>query len=167
MCAQRTFPRRNLAASAAAAALGLAGLGLAGLGLGPAAHADPDPTWFRSPTGNIVCTIDPADATGDRGSHVRCDVKDPTFTPPPAPPIHTRFCGQGPWGRSLQMTRGEPAHFQCISDTVFKDGLPVLAYGAETTRYGFRCASASDGITCTDLDTGRGFRMARDSYAIF
>ncbi|MBS9532853.1 hypothetical protein KIH27_04535 [Mycobacterium sp. M1] len=138
-------------------------LGLVGPGLAGPAHADPDPTWFRSPTGNIVCDIRP----GDDVPYLRCDVKDPTFTPPPAPPIHTRFCGQGPWGRSLQMSRDEPAHFQCISDTVFKDGLPVLAYGTETTRYGFRCASATDGITCTDQGTGRGFRLARDSYAIF
>ena len=160
MCAERRFAHRNRASWAAAALLGMAGLGVAA-----PAHADPDPHWFASPTGNIACSIDPA--TGDRGPHVRCDVRHPTFTPPPAPPIHTRFCGQGPWGQSIQQTHGEPAHFQCISDTVFKDDLPTLAYGTQTTRYGFRCASATDGITCTDLDTGRGFRLARDSYAIF
>ncbi len=41
-----------------------------------------DTAWFRTPSGNIACTMDPKDG-------VRCDVRQPAFTPLPRPSSQT------------------------------------------------------------------------------
>ncbi|OBJ73072.1 DUF6636 domain-containing protein [Mycobacterium sp. 1274756.6] len=139
---------------------GVCGAVVGVLGAVPA-QAGPYSTDFTSPSGNIDCAI--WESGHDIAPHVRCDLNERTFTAPPRP----ADCGMGPWAKSVTLERGKPAAFRCISDSVLSDDAVVLEYGEEISAEGFRCASSTDGITCTDTTTGNGFRLARDSYAFF
>lgn len=93
---------------------------------------------FLSPSGNISCEID----NGYVGLHqVYCE----TFSP--ARSVTMSISGQ------LKRCSGQG----CLSNPA--DGTPTLAYGTWTESGPFRCASATDGVTCTA--SGRGFRISR------
>lgn len=114
---------------------------------------------FATPSGNISCIID----NEWPKPSVRCDLNEAGFTPPPRPSTDCH----GVWGRSVTMTIGENPAFHCISDWAGGENLFVLKYGDDTKVGPFQCSSRVDGITCVDTTTtttGRGFRLARQSY---
>ncbi|HKJ35588.1 MAG TPA: DUF6636 domain-containing protein [Solirubrobacterales bacterium] len=110
-------------------------------------------TSFSSPTGNIGCVVDPAS--------VRCDIAERDWSPPPAPADCSLDYGQG-----VQLTAGGTAELVCAGDTALGGG-SALAYGESIAAGLLRCDSSRAGITCRDIETGRGFSLARGSYEIF
>jgi hypothetical protein len=123
-----------------AAILGLAVAGLTGA----SASASPIAHWteFRSPSGNIGCYI--LDGTA------RCDINHRTWSPPP----HPSSCSK-------------EVDFVCAGDTALDPSGHPLAYGATDSVGAFRCASATTGMTCTEVHTGHGFFISIQSYRIF
>jgi hypothetical protein len=111
----------------------------AGLGLEARQHADLDLASFRSPSGNIRCEFYPNPGQG------RVDCL--TLSPPRG-------------ARLVAGQRGRPANVNVAGAG------PVLRFG-QTTRQGrLRCGSAENGITCRDVRTNRGFRIAREGVVL-
>lgn len=107
---------------------------------------------FSMPSGNIGCGLD--------GEFARCDIQERSWTPPAAP----ADC-DADWGHAVAVGTGD-AGFICAGDTVA--GSPdVLEYGQSVRRGPMQCTSSQSGVTCTNLDTGRGFTLARASYRFF
>jgi hypothetical protein len=115
---------------------------------------------FHSPTGNIFCDMH----TGDDGtSQTTCITTDHSWVSPQRSPA----CAEDEhWGDALSMYHGNSG-FQCYTR------LPDDPTAGQTLNYGqtlangsITCRSDTDGITCTDLDTGHFFRIARESYQL-
>jgi hypothetical protein len=119
----------------------------------PADRTVDELTAFSSPTGNIGCYIDP-------GS-VRCDIGDRDWEPPPAPPGCELDYGQG-----IELEAGGRAAFVCAGDTALGGG-EALDYGSSIAAGLLRCESEESGMTCRDVETGRGFSIAIEAYDIF
>jgi len=98
-----------------------------------------NPPAFKSPTGNITCSVDMSQAF--------CS----TSSPPHAATLDS-------YGQLTQCSTPE-----CVGDA--GDGsLPVLGYGQQTQAGPFRCRSAKDGITCTvktGMESSSGFRISK------
>jgi hypothetical protein len=60
-----------------------------------------------------------------------------------------------------------PGKFVCAGDTSLNSSARALAYGTATSFQGFRCASSTTGMTCTDQRTGHGFFISRQGYRSF
>lgn len=110
-------------------------------------------TGFTSPTGNIGCYIEP--------SSVRCDIGDRDWKPP-ARPADCEF----DYGQGIAMDAGGAPDFVCAGDTALGGG-DALPYGQSIAAGLLRCESAESGMTCTDVETGRGFMLAKESYELF
>lgn len=113
-------------------------------------------TSFSSPSGNIGCLI-------DRGA-ARCDIAERDWEPPPKPDDCDLDYGQG-----VEVTAGGAADLVCAGDTALNSttsGAP-LPYGESISAGLLRCESARSGITCRDIETGRGFALSRASYELF
>jgi hypothetical protein len=125
----------------------------AAIGLPAAAHAD-ESYDFRSPSGNVGCSLKPSGAS--------CEVKDYTwFIPPP------RDYSVGGRGNIFLLTRGSaPVAGIWHSDHQFPDGTPTLDYGQSRTAGTITCDSESAGMTCTDSSTGHFFRVSREAYQV-
>ena len=118
----------------------------------PAAAGSEGPEFFRSPSRNIGCALTKQSA--------RCDIAERDWKPPPA----NEPC-QVDYGNGISLS-ANGAQFTCAGDTTL--GAPVvLEYGQRAQRGNFFCDSAKDGITCSDLRTGAGFFISRESYRIF
>ncbi|MEO9151805.1 MAG: DUF6636 domain-containing protein [Lapillicoccus sp.] len=115
---------------------------------------------FASPTGNIYCDI-------FAGSGVRgCELKTGRIAPPTPD-----YCGGTGGGGAkdigrVEFSRAGPVAI-CNSDTILKDGAPVLKYGSVATAGSIACISESIGMTCLDSGTKKGFFLARDTFFIF
>lgn len=135
-------------------------------------------TTFVSPSGNIVCggLIDGGNAS------VRCDITQKNWTMPK--PAGCDF----DWGSTL--TLDTKAQGGCVSDAMLSTqplgtestwwlGKPgaqpvtvqgvqalALAYGATMVIGDIRCASATDGMHCTNVTTKAGFDLAREAYVL-
>jgi hypothetical protein len=109
-------------------------------------------TAFRSPSGNISCIMSSA--------QVRCDIVERDWEPPPAP----ASCDLD-WAQGLILPASGPADFICAGDTVLGE-YAALAYGDSASVPPFTCVSEESGVTCENGE-GSGFRLARESYAIF
>lgn len=118
----------------------------------PDAPGTQGPDLFASPTGNIACSIG--------AKYVRCDIGEKSWKPtPPEQPCPVDY------GNGIQLdSRG--ASFVCAGDTTLGADA-VLGYGERAQRGLFFCDSAEEGITCSNLETGAGFFISRDSYRIF
>jgi hypothetical protein len=117
----------------------------------PAAGAATKHHMFASPSGNIGCYVN--------RHFARCDIAAHTWKAPQKP----ASCDFD-WGDSLLLRRA--TRFGCISDTVL-GARHVLRYG-HSVRFGNKkCTSRKSGMVCRNLDTGHGFRLARDSYRRF
>ncbi|MEZ0352083.1 DUF6636 domain-containing protein [Mycobacterium sp. pR1184] len=125
----------------------------------PAAHADTDYQFFRSPSGNIACLL----GTEPSGPQVTatCQVGTHTFAEPPRP----GGCAGG-WGDRVSVTQGRPASMQCHTDTLLPSHDPVLAYGQSRSAGPITCVSAPSGMTCTDTTTGHGFSLSQEGYRL-
>lgn len=112
-------------------------------------------TFFRSPTGNISCTIDSEGA--------RCDIKEHDWSPPPKP----ADC-QLDWGNGLTVDASGSVDFVCAGDTTMDPRATVLAYGhsIQAASGAVSCTSQRDGMSCSHRASGHGFRVARGGYSI-
>ena len=122
------------------------------------AFAQERPAGFRSPSSNIFCQADKADA----GYVLRCDVMKISNKPPPRP----KDCDLD-WDRAFEISdTGASAQRLCYGDTVANEALPSLAYGATWQRHGFSCKLEPSGVTCSNAK-GRGFELARGAQRLF
>lgn len=126
-----------------------------------AAQPPPDPdgfTFFSLPSGNVGCVIHAAE------DYVRCDIQQRSWAPPPRGPTD---CAPDPgsYGGGVELTAGESPKFTCARDTAMGGG--PLAYGDTVTVGRLSCESAQTGMSCRDVDTGRGFVISRESYRFF
>jgi hypothetical protein len=110
-------------------------------------------TGFTSPTGNIGCFID--------RSNVRCDIRERDWEPPPAPADCKLDYGQG-----ISLSAGGAPDFVCAGDTALDAGEP-LPYGQSISAGLLLCESEQSGMTCRDVETGRGFSIAKQGYELF
>ena len=62
---------------------------------------------------------------------------------------------------------GEPAQFVCGADTAQAPAADPLPYGESITAGQMSCESAESGITCRDAESGAGFTISREAYALF
>lgn len=118
----------------------------------PAGSARVESFAFESPSHNIACVMS--------ASSVRCDISAHTYDAPPRPAA----C-QGAWGDSLSVRR--QSRWTCHGDTVLFETERVLPYG-DSARVGrMECTSRRRGVTCQNLATGHGFRLASASVDRF
>jgi hypothetical protein len=127
-------------------------------------------SYFKTPSGNIVCFSSPNYPTG-RGEQamVLCGIHSGLRPKPP----YTSGC------RALRLDhnadriglsatgRARPA--ACSGDAgpfVGEAGARVLGYGRTWRVGGIRCASAPSGLTCRNK-TGRGFFLSRERWRTF
>jgi hypothetical protein len=119
----------------------------------PADRTVKELTGFTSPSGNIGCYI-------DRGT-VRCDIAERDWEPPAAPDDCELDFGQG-----ISMEAGGAPAFVCAGDTALEGG-PPLDYGMSIASGLLRCESEEAGMTCRDIETGRGFTLSKERYELF
>jgi hypothetical protein len=110
-------------------------------------------TPFTSPSGNIGCYID--------RKTVRCDIDKRDWDPPMAPSDCDLDYGQG-----IELPAGGTPGFVCAGDTALGGGDP-LPYGQSIAAGLLRCESSESGMSCRDIETGRGFTLSIQSYELF
>ena len=113
-----------------------------------------DYTGFASPSGNILCAVDPDN------SYVRCDILEKEWESPPRPP-ECEF----DYGIGFDLEEAG-AQFSCVSDAIGDIDL-TLEYGQRLAAGGILCESAESGMTCTHTGSKKGFTVARADYALF
>ena len=96
---------------------------------------------FRTPSKNIYCWL--GDASDYRG--VSCV----SFKAPQSVKMKAN-------GR-LHICHGR----RCLGCGCDPEGIPTLAYGRHLTAGRFRCRSQRAGVTCTVIQSGKGFRIDR------
>ncbi|MEA2974397.1 MAG: hypothetical protein QOG82_2855 [Actinomycetota bacterium] len=111
-------------------------------------------TGFTSPTGNIGCYISP--------ESVRCDIGDRDWEPPPKPADCDLDYGQG-----IALAAGGSPRIVCAGDTARARGTDPLPYGQSIQAGSMRCDSSESGMSCRDVETGRGFTISREDYTFF
>lgn len=126
---------------------------------------------LTTPSGNIGCditTVDGEDPVMD------CQVRS-WLTDPPVAPVNTGdgdpwlSFGDGSAPPEFGGSRGDPFCYRpgaCPTD----DGPmepQVVEYGQVVHYAGFVCASAQDGLTCWNADTGHGALISRTVFAPF
>lgn len=119
--------------------------------------AQPDgPASFRSPSGNINCTL----STPGGENAARCEVVDHTWAAPPPPPdCHLNS------GDRFYLTQGGSAVVGCYGQE-FPTAEQTLGYGQSRSLGTITCVSEYTGMTCTDSSTGHYFRVSRDGYEL-
>ncbi|WP_324652909.1 DUF6636 domain-containing protein [Georgenia sp. H159] len=114
--------------------------------------ADAEPTYFASPSGNIVCTI-----TADSAD---CGISNFQYAAEDA-----ASCESDGAGGHLRV---EPAGASMPCDPLVVVGdVPVLEYGQTAEAHGYSCLSERSGVTCRHDESGHGFSVARASYRLF
>jgi hypothetical protein len=103
----------------------------------PAASAG-GPLYFRSPSGNILCTIIPYSQTG-------CAV------------VSVRGAANVSYRGRARQVRYAPANVR----------RSVLGYNRYYRYGGFRCDSTTAGMRCRSLATGHGFHVSRSELDLF
>lgn len=126
------------------------------------AGADPgQPNEFRTPSQNITCLL----SVGDNPAynHVRCEIAQIDYTPPPPSPDCGSFAKS--MGHMVFLFQGKPAGFVCPHDSILPDvNVPVLGYGQSMSAGSFNCESTEGGVKCSDATSGHGFRLSRAGY---
>ena len=112
---------------------------------------------FSTPSGDIGCVLDERSA--------RCDVLDADFDPPPTPPD----C-QLDHGHAVIVEGDEAGSFLCAGDTVV--GSDRVLEDGQTLRYGnYRCRHADwdgqEGVGCSHVSNGHGFRLSVSEYLLY
>jgi hypothetical protein len=114
------------------------------------------PSSFRSPSGNINCTL----STPGGDNAARCEVVNHTWTAPPPPPdCHLNS------GDRFYLTQGGSAVVGCYAQE-FPVAQSTLGYGQSRSFGTITCDSEYTGMTCTDTSTGHYFRVSRDTYEL-
>jgi hypothetical protein len=123
--------------------------------LPPADQQVTELTPFTSPSGNIGCYI-------DRKS-VRCDIERRDWDPPARP----ASCNENvDYGQGIQLAAGGAPEFVCAGDTALSVG-NALPYGQSIGAGLLRCESSESGMSCRDIETGRGFSLSIQGYELF
>ncbi|MGY5764108.1 variant leucine-rich repeat-containing protein [Brachybacterium sp. DNPG3] len=116
----------------------------------PAPDGSLDLTSVQSPTGNIRCSL----AEGSVG----CSVSERDFSAG-----DQEDCSETAF--SIAISSGEAA---LACGTVYgSESATTLEYGSSTTIGEVACTSRSDGMTCWNIKTGKGFMVNRDEYRTF
>jgi hypothetical protein len=121
------------------------------------AQGDDRTIWFSSPSGNIQCLYSLyGDSEGWGCALLEQEVQLP------APDGECATPANGFW---VAVDSGSfvPAA-ACVGVT---SGSPTLEYGASLTYFDMACDSTSDGMRCTSLSSGQGFRLSRSDYELF
>jgi hypothetical protein len=123
----------------------------------PTAVAQPDgPSSFRSPSGNINCTL----STPGGDITARCEVVEHTWVAPPPPDCHLDS------GDRFYLTQGGSAVVGCYGQEFGPAPQQTLGYGQSLSFGTITCVSEYTGMTCTDSSTGHYFRVSRDTYEL-
>ena len=109
-------------------------------------------TGFTSPSGNIGCYID--------RRTVRCDIAERDWEPPSRPD----GCELDP-GPGITLDAGSAPAFVCAGDTALGAGDP-LPPGQSIAAGLLRCDSEESGMSCRDVETGRGFTISKQGYEL-
>jgi hypothetical protein len=109
-------------------------------------------TGFTSPSGNIGCYISK--------KSVRCDIAKRDWDPPARP---ASCPDQVDFGQGIEQRAGAAPKFVCAGDTALGGGDP-LPYGQSIAAGLLRCESAESGMSCRDVESGRGFSLSIQSY---
>ncbi|WP_338886656.1 DUF6636 domain-containing protein [Rhodococcus sovatensis] len=116
--------------------------------------------YFSSPDGLFQCGI------VTLASRTEAGCQGTTAPVPPRP----EDCMIS-WGNGIRVTNAGEAEFMCSGGAVYTSGGesidPPLAVGQSIEADGYSCLSASNGISCTNDETGHGFRIAPDSNEIY
>jgi hypothetical protein len=128
--------------------------------LAAAAPAAADVSPFRTPSGNIACTI----WTGEGPPDLACAIFEragPLAAPQPAD------C-PGPWGHRFVLLATGPVRMECGGPGPRNDspGVDVAGYGVSADWGGISCASSREGLDCRNAD-GHGFFLSRARQSVF
>lgn len=93
---------------------------------------------------------------------MRCDIAERDWDPP-APPPDCEF----DYGQGVTLSAGAAAELVCAGDTVLGSNGQELGYGQSINAGLLRCESEESGLSCRDIETGRGFELSREGYEIF
>ena len=120
-----------------------------------AAGASADVTPFRTPSGNIECSIGQ-----DFGvpPDLRCAIFERSGPPAaPRPP----GCA-GPWGHIFVLLERGPVRMECGDPgrPSAAPGIDVAPYGVSAAWGGIGCSSSERGLECRNAD-GHGFFLSR------
>jgi hypothetical protein len=132
------------------------------IGLASPVHAD-DEIAFRSPSGDIVCTMGQRHDVNDparygKGS-VACQVLNHTYPQPPLADCPVA-------GREYDLEQGTPASLGCQGGLIVDPPPPTLDYGQTRSAGTITCDVEPSGVTCTDSSTGHFLRLSRGSYQL-
>jgi hypothetical protein len=128
------------------------------IGLAGPAQAD-DEIDFRSPSGDIVCTMghDTKDPARYGNGVVACQVLNHTYPQPPLADCPVA-------GREYDLEQGTPPSLGCQGGLIVDPLPPKSDYGQSWSVGTITCDLAPPGVTCTDSSTGHFLRLSRDSY---
>jgi len=119
---------------------------------------------FMMPSKNIYCLFRDASARSSLDNvFLRCGIASRLKPMPPRP--DNPSC-EFDWGGGLVLPRNKKAQVLCASDSAYSANYPILQYGQTWERAGFTCKSATDGLTCTNLE-GQGFFLNREEWKTF
>jgi len=113
------------------------------------------PASFRSPSGNINCSL----STPGGDISARCEVVEHSWATPPPPNCHMNS------GDRFYLAQGGEAGFGCYGQE-FPPVNETLAYGQTRSFGSITCESQPTGMTCSDSSTGHYFRISRDTYEL-
>lgn len=118
-----------------------------------------DVTPFKTPSGNIECTI----GEDVYGVDLRCVIFN--WSGPPAAP-QPAGCA-GPWGHIFVLLDRGPVRMECggPGQPNTAPGVDVAGYGQRGTWGGISCLSSERGLECSNAD-GRGFFLSRARQTI-
>lgn len=134
------------------------------------------PVYFTSPSGRIVCAMD--------AEMVRCDfIAEAEWTAPPPPDCNITggralivedasrvLCAGDSLAGIARQGEAATSWYDPAKDTISNlGGQQQVALGYDQTlRLGdFECRSETKGVTCTNLLTGAGLFISRESYQLF
>ena len=127
------------------------------LALAPGA-AGADVFTFRTPSGNIACSV----GVGEGPSDIRCEIVERggrEAAPRPA------GCN-GYWGHHFEMFGTGPVRLTCSPRPPSGDGFEVAPYGVTADWGDIVCTSSRQGLTCRNRD-GHGFFLSRAEQAVW
>ncbi|NLU83228.1 DUF6636 domain-containing protein [Rhodococcus sp. HNM0569] len=75
------------------------------------------------------------------------------------------------WGHGVRVENEGEGAFMCAGGAVYTSGGddpdPVLPAGSELSKLGYTCKTSATDVTCSNDETGHGFRVASDSNDTF
>jgi Family of unknown function (DUF6636) len=115
---------------------------------------------FRSPSGNILCSI--VNHVAENYNVNRCDISRKTFKSPARP----RSCPQ-PYGWGRYFWLDKIGRFTCVSELATSERPPVLRYGTSKRLGHIECTSRRTGMVCLNVNTGHGYKLTQGAVTFF